>query len=132
MRSEQFRSHLRGVIAFPVTPFKPDLSLDLEGLWKNVDQLLRHPVAAIVAAGGTGEMYSLTPAEHQAVVKTIVEQVQGRIPVIAGTGFNRQMAIDSWPCRPTTQTQTKKDSRNTMRRLERLLLWACSSTVATG
>ena len=94
MRSEQFRSHLRGVIAFPVTPFKPDLSLDLEGLWKNVDQLLRHPVAAIVAAGGTGEMYSLTPAEHQAVVKTIVEQVQGRIPVIAGTGFNRQMAIE--------------------------------------
>lgn len=42
---------------------------------------------------GREEMYSLTPAEHQVVVKTIVEQVQGRIPVIAGTGFNRQIAI---------------------------------------
>ena len=94
MRSEEFRSRLRGVIAFPVTPFKPDLSLDLAGLRKNVDQLLRHPIAAIVAAGGTGEMYSLTPAEHQAVVKAIVEEVQGKIPVIAGTGFNRQMAIE--------------------------------------
>ena len=39
-------------------------------------------------------MYSLIPAEHQAVVKTIVEEVQGRIPVTVGTGFNRQMAIE--------------------------------------
>jgi 5-dehydro-4-deoxyglucarate dehydratase len=82
------------VIAFPVTPFGPDLSLDLAGLRRNVHQLLRHPIAAIVAAGGTGEMYSLTPAEHHAVVETIVEEVQGKIPVIAGTGFNRQMAIE--------------------------------------
>src|SRR6266481_6194633 len=93
MRSEEFRSRLRGVIAFPVTPFKPDLSLDLAGLRKNVDQLLQHPIAAIVAAGGTGEMYSLTPAEHQEVVKATVEEVRGRIPVIAGTGFNQQMAV---------------------------------------
>jgi 5-dehydro-4-deoxyglucarate dehydratase len=69
MRPEEFRTRLRGVIAFPVTRFKPDLSLDQVGLRKNVHELLRHPIAAIVAAGGTGEMYSLTPAEHQAVVK---------------------------------------------------------------
>ena len=78
MRLEEFRGRLRGVIAFPITPFKTDLSLDLAGLRKNVDQLLRHPFAAIVAAGGTGEMYSLTPVEYQAVVKTIVEEVHGR------------------------------------------------------
>jgi len=94
MRSEKLRSRLRGVIAFPVTPFHADLSLDLAGLRKNIDRLLRHPIAAIVAAGGTGEMYSLTPSEHHSVVKTIVEEVQGKIPVIAGTGFNRQMAMD--------------------------------------
>ncbi len=94
MRSEEFRSRLRGVIAFPVTPFNPDLSLDLAGLRKNIQCLLRHPIAAIVAAGGTGEMYSLTPAENLAVVETIVDEVQGKIPVIAGTGFNRQMAIE--------------------------------------
>lgn len=94
MRPEEFRTRLRGVIAFPATPFKPDFSLDLAGLRKNIQELLRHPIAAVVAAGGTGEMYSLTPSEHLAVVKTIVEEVRGKIPVIAGTGFNGQMAIE--------------------------------------
>jgi 5-dehydro-4-deoxyglucarate dehydratase len=94
MRPEEFQSSLRGVIAFPVTPFNADLSLDHAGLRKNIQELLRHPIAAIVAAGGTGEMYSLTASEHGMVVKTIVEEVHGRIPVIAGTGFNRQMAIE--------------------------------------
>jgi 5-dehydro-4-deoxyglucarate dehydratase len=93
MRLEELRSRLRGVIAFPITPFKPDLSLDIPGLRRNLQQLLQHPIAAIVAAGGTGEMYSLTPGEHQEVVKATVEEVRGRIPVIAGTGFNQQMAI---------------------------------------
>jgi 5-dehydro-4-deoxyglucarate dehydratase len=54
---------------------------------------MQHPIAAIVAAGGTGEIYSLTPSEHQEVVKTTVEEVRGRIPVIAGTGFNQRMAV---------------------------------------
>src|SRR6266481_8684847 len=58
MRLEELRSRLRGVIAFPITPFKPDLSLDIPGLRRNLQQLLQHPIAAIVAAGGTGEMYS--------------------------------------------------------------------------
>jgi 5-dehydro-4-deoxyglucarate dehydratase len=93
MRPEELRNRLRGVIAFPITPFKPDLSLDIPGLRRNLQQLLQHPIAAIVAAGGTGEMYSLTPAEHQEVVKATVEEVRGRIPVIAGTGFNQQMAV---------------------------------------
>jgi 5-dehydro-4-deoxyglucarate dehydratase len=93
MRLEELRSRLRGVIAFPITPFKPDLSLDIPGLRRNLQQLMQHPIAAIVAAGGTGEMYSLTPSEHQEVVKATVEEVRGRIPVIAGTGFNQRMAI---------------------------------------
>ncbi len=93
MRLEEVRSRLRGVIAFPITPFKPDLSLDIPGLRRNLQQLMQHPIAAIVAAGGTGEIYSLTPSEHQEVVKTTVEEVRGRIPVIAGTGFNQRMAV---------------------------------------
>lgn len=62
MKPEELRSKLRGVIAFPITPLKPDLSLDVSGLRKNLQRLLETPIAAIVAAGGTGEMYSLTPA----------------------------------------------------------------------
>jgi 5-dehydro-4-deoxyglucarate dehydratase len=93
MRLQELRSRLHGVIAFPVTPFKADLSLDISGLRRNLQQLLQYPIAAIVAAGGTGEMYSLTPSEHEEVVKATLDEVRGRIPVIAGTGFNQQMAV---------------------------------------
>jgi 5-dehydro-4-deoxyglucarate dehydratase len=94
MEPSQLRNKFSGVIAFPITPFKADLSLDLEGLRKNLGLLLQHPLCAIVAAGGTGELYSLTPAEHFQVMQTTVKEVAGRVPVIAGVGFNQQLAID--------------------------------------
>ena len=50
-----------------------------------------HPFCALVAAGGTGELYSLTPDEHRQVVRTVVEVVRGRVPVIAGVGFGATM-----------------------------------------
>ena len=52
----RLRDPLTGVIGFPVTPFRPDLSVDLEALGHNVRAMLEHPLAAIVAAGGTGEL----------------------------------------------------------------------------
>jgi 5-dehydro-4-deoxyglucarate dehydratase len=94
MEPAQLRSKFSGVIAFPVTPFKKDLALDLAGLRGNLSKLIEHPVCAVVAAGGTGEMYSLTPAEHLQVIKTTVETVGGKAPVIAGVGFNQGLAVD--------------------------------------
>ncbi len=94
MDPTELRSKLKGVIAFPVTPFKSDLALDLTGLRHNLTRLVEHPVCAVVAAGGTGEMYSLTPAEHLQVIKTTVEAVAGRVPVIAGVGFGQRLAVD--------------------------------------
>jgi 5-dehydro-4-deoxyglucarate dehydratase len=88
------RNKLRGVISFPCTPFKNDLSLDLEGLRHNLRGLLKHSISAIVAPAGTGEIHSLSPAEHVAVVKTTVEEVAGRVPVLAGTGFNPPIAAE--------------------------------------
>ena len=93
MKAEDLRARLRGVIAFPVTPFHADLSLDTDGLRRNLDALLRHEVAAVVAAGGTGELYSLTPREQLEVVRTTVEAVDRRAPVIAGTGLNAPLAV---------------------------------------
>jgi len=81
-------SRLRGVFGFPVTPFKPDLSLDLEALERNVAAMVSHPFCAFVAAGGTGELYSLTPQEVEAVVATSVKAAAGKMPVVSGTGFN--------------------------------------------
>jgi len=93
MKPEQLRKKLSGVIAFPVTPFNSDFSLDIPGLRRNLRVLLEHPLAAIVAAGGTGEIYSLTPAEHLAVVEATVEEAKGKVPVISGTGFNLPIAV---------------------------------------
>lgn len=88
------RSALQGVIGFPVTPFRADLSVDLDGLRHNLRAMLRAPLAAVVAAGGTGELYSLTPAEHLDVVRTVVDEARGRVPVIAGTGFNAAVGAE--------------------------------------
>jgi len=92
MKPQELRAKLPGVIGFPVTPFKPDLSLDLDGLRKNVRFMAKHPFAAIVAAGGTGELYSLSPEEQAQVVKACVEESNG-VPVIAGTGFGRELGV---------------------------------------
>jgi 5-dehydro-4-deoxyglucarate dehydratase len=84
----RLRDALIGVIGFPITPFRKDLSVDLDALSQNVRMMLEHPLAAIVAAGGTGELYSLTPGEHLDIVGAIVEEARGKLPVIAGTGFS--------------------------------------------
>lgn len=90
----ELRSALAGAIGFPVTPFREDLSVDLPALRSNLRVMLRQPLAAVVAAGGTGELYSLAPAEHLEVVRAVVDEVQGRVPVIAGTGFNASLGAD--------------------------------------
>jgi 5-dehydro-4-deoxyglucarate dehydratase len=91
---KEFASSLRGVFGFPVTPFNKDLSLDLKGLARNVDEMAAYPFCAMVAAGGTGELYSLSIDEIEAVVRTTVEAVNGRMPIVAGTGFNTPMGVE--------------------------------------
>ena len=94
MQPDELRRRLEGVIAFPVTPFNQGLELDLDGLRLNLRSLLKHPVCAVVAAAGTGEFHSLSPAEHLAVVKTTVEEVNGGVPVLASAGFNPAIATE--------------------------------------
>lgn len=94
MHPNTLRNKLSGVIAFPVTPFKENLSLDLPGLHHNLTKLLEHPIAAIVAAGGTGEMYSLTPAEYARVIELTTHAIEDRVPVIAGVGFGQRLAVE--------------------------------------
>lgn len=94
MTPRELRSVLLGPIGFPVTPFDTRLSLDLPALRANLEAMLLDPPAAIVAAGGTGELYSITPAEHAEIVRVAVEACRGRVPVIAGVGFNTALAMD--------------------------------------
>jgi 5-dehydro-4-deoxyglucarate dehydratase len=94
VKPNELRTRLQGVIGFPITPFKPDLTLNLDGFRSNVRAMLAHPLCAIVAPAGTGELYSLSPAEHLVVVSAAVEEVKGRAPVLAGTGFNPPIAAE--------------------------------------
>jgi len=89
-----FARQLTGVFGFPVTPFRQDLSLDLAALERNVDEMAAHPFCAMVATGGTGELYSLTAEETEEVVRTAVQATKGRMPIVAGTGFNAAMGAD--------------------------------------
>lgn len=94
MSLRNLAANLRGVFGFPVTPFQRDLSLDLDALARNVDEMAGYPFCAIVAAGGTGEVYSLSPDEIETVVAVTVSAVAGRMPVVAGTGFNVALGAD--------------------------------------
>jgi len=88
------RNRLKGVFGFPITPFRKDLSLDLDALARNVAGMVRHPFCAIVAAGGTGELYSMTVDEIVEVVRVTVEATGGRMPVVAGTGYNAAVGAE--------------------------------------
>lgn len=71
-----------------VTPMRADGSLDSDCLQKLVEFHINEGTDAIVAVGTTGESATLTVDEHCEVIRQVVEQVNGRIPVIAGTGAN--------------------------------------------
>jgi len=92
MKPEELRARFGGVIAFPVTPFKEDLSLDVEGLRKNLKHVAQFPFCAVVAAGGTGELYSLGLDEHRLVVEETVAAFGGKAPVLAGAGGSYAVA----------------------------------------
>lgn len=81
-----------GCFGFPVTPFKQDLTLDLAGLEKNCDWMAGFPFCSQVIAGGTGEVYSMTPDESIETVRVAVKAINGRMPVVAGVGFNTAIA----------------------------------------
>jgi 4-hydroxy-tetrahydrodipicolinate synthase len=76
-------------IATPMkTGVAPDTPLDPEGLRRLLDFHLKSGTDAIVAVGTTGESATLTEEEHIEVIRQVVEHVNKRVPVIAGTGAN--------------------------------------------
>lgn len=78
-----------------MTPMKADGEVDMAALEKLVAFHIEQQTDAIVAVGTTGESATLVFDEHIAVIRAVVSQVNGRIPVIAGTGANAtQEAIE--------------------------------------
>lgn len=77
-----------GSIVALVTPMKEDGALDYEALERLVAFHLENGTDAILAVGTTGESATLDFDEHADFVRRVVQLVNGRAPVIAGTGAN--------------------------------------------
>ena len=70
-----------------VTPFKRG-KIDYDSFGKIIEDQIANKIDAIVVAGTTGEAATLTHEEHCDCMRYVVEKVEGRVPVIAGTGSN--------------------------------------------
>ena len=77
---------LEGVIPAVVTPFNRNEELDEEAFRELIDHLIEQGITGIVPCGTTGEFSLMTQEERARVIEVCVDQVNGRVPVIAGTG----------------------------------------------
>jgi 4-hydroxy-tetrahydrodipicolinate synthase len=80
MRDTSFR----GVVPALTTPFRPDLSLDADGLAQLADCVINDGADALLVSGCTGECWSLTADERATVFRTAAEVARGRVRVLAG------------------------------------------------
>ncbi len=70
-----------------ITPFKEG-KIDWPALGNMIEFQIQNSTDAIIICGTTGESSTLTDEEHRAAISFAVQQVAGRVPVIAGTGSN--------------------------------------------
>ena len=79
---------ISGSITALATPFNARGDLDLDAWQRLLQQQLDGGTQAVVVAGSTGEAAALSEEEYDALLRAAVEQVAGRIPVLAGTGLS--------------------------------------------
>ena len=77
-----------GTYVAMVTPFDKDRNIDEEGFRSNINFLIDQGVDGLVGAGTTGESATITHEEHQKIIEILVDEVDGRVETIAGTGSN--------------------------------------------
>lgn len=82
-----------GLLSFPVTPFAADGGFAPDPFRAHLEWLSDYPVAGLIVAGGTGELFSLTPQEITDVV-TVAKQAQPGQPIIAGCGYGTRLACE--------------------------------------
>jgi len=82
---------LQGSIVALITPMTPEGAIDWEAFARLIDWQIAEGTAGLVPCGTTGESATLSHAEHDAVVKFVINRAAGRVPVIAGTGSNNTL-----------------------------------------
>ncbi|MET0951772.1 MAG: 5-dehydro-4-deoxyglucarate dehydratase [Aeromicrobium sp.] len=83
-----------GLLSFPVTHLNDDHTFDEASYREHIQWLSGFDAAGLFAAGGTGEFFSLTPAEVEKTVRTAVEEAPEGLPVIAPAGYGTAMAVE--------------------------------------
>lgn len=79
---------LKGTITAIVTPFTDNGEIDEKALRRLVNFQIEHGVSGLVPCGTTGESPTLDYEEHNRVIDIVIEEANGRVPVVAGTGSN--------------------------------------------
>lgn len=77
-----------GAITALVTPFTEDNVIDEEAYRGLIEWQISEGIHGLVPCGTTGESATLSHAEHERVIELCIDQVAGRVPVLAGSGSN--------------------------------------------
>jgi len=79
-------NNINGVIPAMITSFNKDESINKEGIRKTINYLISEKVNGLYITGSTGETFLMSQDEKKQVIEIIVEEVNGRVPVIAHIG----------------------------------------------
>lgn len=87
------QTRLRGMGVALITPFKDDESIDLDALIRMVDYQLQNNTDFLCVLGTTAETPTLSDEEKLLVKETVIQRVNGKIPILLGVGGNNTRAL---------------------------------------
>ncbi|MDZ7909236.1 MAG: 5-dehydro-4-deoxyglucarate dehydratase [Gemmobacter sp.] len=94
MTPEQLKTALgSGLLSFPVTHFDAEGKFAPDSYRAHVEWLAGYKAPVLFAAGGTGEFFSLTPAEIPGIVAA-AKEVSGETAIVSGCGYGTDMAVE--------------------------------------
>lgn len=93
IRKHMIRTRLKGMGVALITPFKEDNSVDYDALLRLVDYQVQNGTDFLCVLGTTAETPTLTKEEKEKVKRTVIERVNGRIPILLGVGSNSTQAV---------------------------------------
>ncbi len=94
MKSLNWNPVFQGVLSFPVTPFHDNLSLDLSGFQKSLEDICAEEFTSIFVCCGAGEFQSLTGDEYRRLVSSAGQIIGQRKPWFASVGIGQAQAVE--------------------------------------
>lgn len=89
---EELPSRIQGLLSFPVSPMTGARGIDVQRFREHLHYLIAAKAGTLFVCGGTGEFFSLSLDEYRTLVRAAVEEVGGRLPVVAGVGYGGGLA----------------------------------------